>query len=103
MLREFLNKQILFPRGWANSVTRWLTGLNSPSNTISIRNALSPDTKGPEIDVNVDVLAKKVAQLLDQRYMRISEIRNYIDNVSIVAPSGVMRVNDDYVRQTAAR
>ena len=98
MIHVFQNAQVLFPRRWANSVARWIQGLCSPSGTINIKNTLEPSGTGAELDVNIDAIAAKLAERLDKRYIRYSELPHIVDGTSITATAGVLSVSSDFVR-----
>ena len=67
MISEFKKKKLLFfPIPWANEIVKWISGINSPSGTIKINNTLSPSDKtSMTIDVDIDVVARRVAEILN--------------------------------------
>ena len=108
MIRVFENsKRILFfPKRWANAVSRWITGIHSPTGTINIRNTTSPDENGSmTIDVNVDAVAAKIRKLSQSglsKYQRQDVkdvIRFCLDNVSVYWQDGSVSVNKDWLEK----
>ena len=67
MISEFKKKKLLFFQiAWANKIVKWISGINSPSGTIRIVNTLSPSDKtSMTIDVDVEVVARRVAEILN--------------------------------------
>lgn len=103
-LFETTRRILFFPKRWANAVTRWITGIHSPSGTIQIRNTTSPDENGSmTLDVNVEALAKKLRRALQvslskgQRSDVRDVIRTCLDDVSVYWRDGAVSVNQDWL------
>lgn len=101
MIHEFMTRRVVFPTKWANEIVRWIQGVCSPSGTIRIKNTLTPGGTSAEIDVNVDLLAEKIAEKLDARYVKKDDLASYVDGTSITCASGVLAVSADFVRQNS--
>ena len=72
-----------FPARWANSVTRWLTGLYSPNRTISISNTVDPtENGGCAIDVNVDQLYNILRERMARDFVPRSGLKDNFDEIT---------------------
>ena len=92
-----------FPASWANSVTNWLCGLNSPNQTIEIQNTPNPDENGGcRIDVNVEQLYSLLRQRMEQDFVTRAGLSNEMQAMtgpSLTCNNGQLDINDAYLAQ----
>ena len=113
MIHEFTGRGRIFwfPKAWANSVARWICGVFSPSGTIQVTNNLSPDGEGSlALDVNVNAVAKQIAEMRDDREItqgRIESmkhiVRGMLDGNSLKSDGEHIHVDADWVAKIAAQ
>lgn len=102
MIHKFTKPRLGFPVKWANEIVDWIGGICSPSGTLKIRNNMSPGESGSAlIDVDVEVLAQKIAEKLDRIYVRKDGVQEISDNRSIIYENGILSVNPDFIREIA--
>ena len=97
MLRLFggSKKIVLFPKSWANAVTRWILTLCSRSGTITFSSRKGD--AGTSIDVNVEVLAAAAETALAKRFVARAESSG-VDGESIVLDgSGRLQVDTEWL------
>ena len=111
MIHEFTGRGRIFwfPKAWANSIVRWICGVFSPSGTIQVTNNLSPDGEGSlALDVNVNAVAKQIAEMRDDREItqgRVEStthiVRGLLDGQSVNFDGEHVSVNRDWVADIA--
>ena len=99
MIRTFDNAvRVFFPTKWANSVSRWILGLNSPSGTIKIGNTPEPsEGSSATIDVDEERLLQRLIERLDSRYVAKSKIGECMDATTIAVKDGKVGVRQDFI------
>ena len=105
MIRLFSDKgkMLFFPKQWANSVTRWILGIRSPSGTIKIGNTAQPSEGGSAtLDIDVERVAKNVENIIGRRYLQKKDFRSKldatIDGVSIVASEKGIGISEEWLK-----
>ena len=94
-----------FPKKWANSVTRWISGVHSPSGTIHVKNTMEPGDDGSiALDVNVGAVAHEVLERFETRPVTKEErkrlthhLRGMVDGNSVQMIDGHIGVNGEWV------
>lgn len=103
MIKLFEEKKrfLFFPVKWANSVTRWITGLSSPKSTIKIQNTTNPtENKGCQIDIVPEKAAAEMKKVLDARYVvrenLIKELMDVLSMCDFEVVDGKIRIATPY-------
>ena len=109
MIHFFDRKRLFFPVAWANSVSRWILGLHSPSGTIRITNTAAPgEGASAAIDVDVEAVANRVMKLVggDARGFSRREcalIRDlvgaYVDGATVLWKDRRIALNTDWLEE----
>lgn len=103
MIHEFTKNVLMFPRQWANSIVRWISGIHSPTDTIRIGNDMSPsEGRSMTLDVNVEVLYKLIKERIDNDFVAKNALDKIVDKTTIAYSNGVLSVSSDLIRQLKA-
>lgn len=107
MIHFFDKRRLFFPVSWANSVSRWILGLHSPSGTVRITNTASPgEGASAAIDVDVDAVANRVMKIIggDARGFSPREcalvrdlVGAYVDGATVLWKDRRIAVNTDWL------
>ena len=98
-------KLFSFPKKWANSIVRWISGICSPSGTIKVSNTMDPgDDASLELDVNMDAVAANVLERFEVRPVTNEErdrmkhlLRGMLDGSTILMSDGHIYVASDWI------
>lgn len=109
MIREFKKKTkaLFFPVKWANSVSRWILGVYSPTGTVKIKNTANPGEDGSiALDVNMDSVARKIKEFLESQTLTENDrkkiktvLRGNIDGNAIKFLGEHLTVDKDWLRE----
>jgi len=109
MIKEFLKKQLFFPRNWANAVARWISGVNSPDGSIIVKNTLNPGQDGSlELKVNLDRIVSEVAKRynlegqIDRNTVR-DTVWDMVDGASVIVDGRRISVNKEWINEYIAQ
>lgn len=107
MIHEFSQRVrvLFFPKTWANSVSRWILGVFSPSGTVKVTNTANPGDNGSlALDVNIDLVSELIARRLANGPVTREEIERMrqhlfglVDGSTIIVRGGKATINLDAV------